>query len=136
MGGTVHQLPFRVLAISKLTSIKTNLQVKRKTKALSGIKTVWWFIVHAQESDLSALDAEWENVQLQAKWSLERCFMPSSVNGIAAPLPQHNTTGNTNPNPDKRDAQETSTGPISSARVCNAKCPWPCLCSTNSRNPH
>ena len=40
--------------------------------------------------------------------------MPSSANGNAAPLPQHNITGNTT-HPlvtDKSDTQESSTGPI------------------------
>ena len=78
---------------------------------------MWWFIVHGQESVLSALDTEWENVQLQTKRSLERCFMPSSANGNAAPLLQHNMSGNTtNPSVnDKSDAQESSTGPIQHA---------------------
>ena len=69
-------------AITKLTSIKASIRVKRKTKVIPGNKTMWWFVVHGQESVLSALDTEWEKVQLQTKWSLERCFMPSSVTSL------------------------------------------------------
>ena len=65
-------------AITKLTSVKTNLQVRRKTRVLPNNKSVWWFVIHGQESLLSTLDAEWDKVHLQTKWSLERCYMTGS----------------------------------------------------------
>ena len=54
---------------------------------------MWWVVVHGQKSVLSALDTEWEKVQLQTTWSLEQCFMGSSVTlsqygtGNVSPLP-------------------------------------------------
>ena len=63
--------------ITKLTSVQVMFRVKRKTKVLLNNKSMWWFVIHSEESVLSALDAEWEKVYLQTKWSLKRCYMPS-----------------------------------------------------------
>ena len=71
-------------AIAKLTSIKGKLNVKRKTKVSTNNKSVWWFVIHGQESILCTLDAEWEKVRFQTNWSLEQCFM-SSENDAANP---------------------------------------------------
>ena len=39
--------------IAKLTSIKDKLNVKRKTKVSTNNKSVWWFVIHGQESILA-----------------------------------------------------------------------------------
>ena len=38
-------------------------------------KSVWWYIVHADEEVLCDLETKWESIQLQLKWKLEHCFM-------------------------------------------------------------
>ena len=60
--------------IVKLVPAKLNLQVKHKTKRLTS-KTIWWFVVHGSEGDLTLLEQEWEKVHHQTPWSLQNCFM-------------------------------------------------------------
>ena len=64
--------------ISKLlpSQSKLSLTVKRKTKE-AGSKCIWWYVIHGSESDLTALENEWERVKLQTSWTLEPCFMPA-----------------------------------------------------------
>ena len=47
--------------IGKLLPMKFDLQVKRKTKQLAN-KTIWWFVVHGSETDLTLLERDWEKV--------------------------------------------------------------------------
>ena len=63
--------------IAKLVPTKLDLQVKRKTKRLTN-KTIWWFVVHGSEGDLTLLEQDWEKVQCQTLWSLQNCFMSSN----------------------------------------------------------
>ena len=55
--------------IGKLLPMKLDLQVKQKTKRLAN-KTIWWFVVHGSETDLTQLERDWEKVQHQTLWSL------------------------------------------------------------------
>ena len=64
--------------IVNLAKIGTNeLQVKRKYKFKGEGKVNWWFVVHAKEETLKALDAAWpQSVQsIQKHWKLEKCLM-------------------------------------------------------------
>ena len=52
------------------------LYVKRKDRVVAATnKSVWWYIVHADEEVLCDLETKWESIQLQLKWKLEHCFM-------------------------------------------------------------
>ena len=53
------------------------LRVKRKTKRLAN-KSVWWFVVHGSESDLTLLEKSWGKIQSQTLWTLQECFMPAA----------------------------------------------------------
>ena len=68
--------------LKKLTSVASKIAVKRKTrKHESSGKTRWWFLLKSDENVLNMLDTEWEGIQLQTKWKLERCSAPwSKVN--------------------------------------------------------
>ena len=72
--------------ISKIIPAKLDLQVKRKTKRLAN-KTIWWFVLHGSEGDLSLLDRDWEKVQHQTLWSLQNCFMSSDGCDMQPPPP-------------------------------------------------
>ena len=65
--------------ISKLTSTRLQLTIKRKTKELASNKMLWWFVVHGAERDLSTLETEWEKVHDQTLWKLQDCHMPAST---------------------------------------------------------
>ena len=64
--------------IAKVTEIKNELRIKRKTRSLLGNKLIWWFVIHCDEEILRMLDTEWEKVHAQMGWSLQCCYMPSS----------------------------------------------------------
>ena len=54
-----------------------SLQIKRKTICdQAGQILRWWFVLHAPEDVLTALDAVWEQIKLQTGWKLELCFKP------------------------------------------------------------
>ena len=60
--------------ISKVVPTKLDLRVKRKTKNIANnSKTVWWFVVHGSESDLTILEHDWDKVHQQTLWSLQDC---------------------------------------------------------------
>ena len=125
-------------SIDKLTSMKAKLHVRRKSKELSNKKSVWWFIVHGQESVLRVLDSEWEKVQAQTGWTLEQCYMPivhtdkdqpqpphshlpqesaaTSVSPLAAADDQHGPTPYSDPNVscEVQDSTQPSTAPSNS----------------------
>ena len=64
--------------IVNFVKIGTNeLQVKRKQKFKGEGRINWWFVVHAKEETLKALDAAWpQSVQsTQKHWKLEKCLM-------------------------------------------------------------
>ena len=63
--------------ISKLVPTTGALRVKRKTKRLAN-KSVWWFVVHCSESDLTLLEKSWGKIQSQTLWTLQECFMPAA----------------------------------------------------------
>ena len=69
------------LTISKLIPTKLDLRVKRKTKSMpNNAKSVWWFVVHGTEDDLTILERDWDKIHQQTLWSLQSYYMsPSSV---------------------------------------------------------
>ena len=62
--------------ISKLVTTRLDLRVKRKTKNLANnLKTLWWFVLHGSEADLTILERDWDKIQQQTLWSLQNCYM-------------------------------------------------------------
>ena len=72
------------ITIAKLLPVKLDFQVKHKTKKLAN-KTIWWFVVHGSEGDLTLLERDWEKVQHQTLWSLQNCFMSPKITMIMTP---------------------------------------------------
>ena len=73
-------------AISKIlpSGSKLKLTIKWKTKQL-GLKSIWWFVVHGTEHDMTVLEKEWEStIKIQTPWTLKPCFM-------VGPLPNVDT---------------------------------------------
>ena len=110
--------------IAKLFPAKLDLQVKRKTKRLAN-KTLWWFVVHGSEGDLTLLERDWENVQHQTLWSLQNYFMsPNKDDGremhpppLSLQEPTLPSAGSSSPSPsllnqDHQAPSETSTPSI------------------------
>ena len=42
-----------------------------ETKSLE--KSIWWFVIHADETVLSQLDVKWDYVNIQTSWILSQC---------------------------------------------------------------
>ena len=86
--------------ITKLSTVKNeSLKIKRKTIVNgAGQVTRWWFVIHAPESILKALDSEWIAIQLQTGWKLESCFKPvhasdaTKPSGYSCDVPSLSTT--------------------------------------------
>lgn len=56
------------------------LYVKHKDRVTAATnKSVWWYVVHADEKVLCDLESKWEPIQLQLKWKLEHCFMSKAA---------------------------------------------------------
>ena len=92
--GTMKACPPSVVlnTIAKVTEIKEELRIRRKSKNLSGNKLVWWFVLHCNEEVLCKLDGKWEKVQAQTGWRLQCCYMPSETQpgpNDATTDPQH-----------------------------------------------
>ena len=88
--------------ISKVVPTKLDLRVKRKTKNIANLKTVWWFVVHGSESDLTILEHDWDNVHQQTLWSLQDCYMittPPNSNESAVNTPIANSHTQPPPSP-------------------------------------
>ena len=51
-------------------------KVRRKFKKRDNGALQWWFLIRGDEADLLVLDQEWEAVQMQTSWKLERCHKP------------------------------------------------------------
>ena len=59
-------VPTVIKSITQLTSIGSNVQVKRKYKTNDKGKVVkWWYILQGEEALLNQLEQEWEKVELQ-----------------------------------------------------------------------
>ena len=63
--------------LKRLTSAGTKLFVKKK-KVLRAVVKKWWFIVRGKEEDLVQLQDEWEVVNTQTKWKIEKVSYYSS----------------------------------------------------------
>ena len=59
--------------ISRFCNIQ-GLKIRRKIRRneISG-KSIWWFVIHANEAVLSELDAKWDSVNVQTSWILNQC---------------------------------------------------------------
>ena len=79
--------------------------MKRKTKFIpQPERSQWWFVLHADESLLVALEEKWMSVCLQTSWKIEPCFKPAEVSteentpssvtpvNKSDPHPSHNTS--------------------------------------------
>ena len=82
------------------------VEVKRKTKVHPLThRTQWWFVLHANENLLVALEEKWASVHLQTSWKLEPCYKPvdnlqASVSDVAVhnPSPSHSNALMSDPN--------------------------------------
>ena len=63
-------------ALKKLTTVGSQVTIKRKHRQLASGHTRWWFVLRSEEEVLTQLEGEWERVGLQLAWKLEPCFMP------------------------------------------------------------
>ena len=62
--------------LQRLSKISEKFQVCRKFKKRDNGALQWWFLIRGDEADLLVLDQEWEAVQIQTSWKLERCHKP------------------------------------------------------------
>ena len=76
------------IAISRFCKVD-GLKIKRKSRINdhSG-KTIWWFVVHGDESKLCELENKWEQVSVQTLWELHPCYRPSSLATVTDSEPQ------------------------------------------------
>jgi hypothetical protein len=79
--------------ISKLIPTRVALKIKRKTKRL-GNKTVWWFVVHGSEKDLTMVEQAWDKVQSQTLWTIQDCYMPADSQNVSENLTNHTPSQN------------------------------------------
>ena len=77
--GTMRDCSSRaVLAVlQRLTTLAEKVEVRRKFKKKGDNRVQWWFLIRADESVLRLLEQEWEPVQTQTSWKLERCHKPA-----------------------------------------------------------
>ena len=112
--------------IAKLFPAKLDLQVKRKTKRLAN-KTLWWFVVHGSEGDLTLLERDWEKVQHQTLWSLQNCFMsPNKDDGremhpppLSLQEPTLPSAGSSSPSPSLLNQDHQAPSETSTSRPAN-----------------
>lgn len=73
--------------ITKLTSRKFTIEVKRKYKLVNGNKTVkWWHVLKGEEDVMVLLEKEWSKVKDRTSWSIEPCL--AFENNAQTPTPQ------------------------------------------------
>lgn len=84
-----------VKTVENVTSRFCNMQglrIRRKTRrnGTSG-RTIWWFVIHADEAVLSELDEKWDCVHVQTSWTLNQCTKPAdtTVVGPGGALTSH-----------------------------------------------
>ena len=60
------------------------LRIKRK-KGRNGAtgRTIWWFVIHADEAVLSKLDQKWDSVHVQTSWTLGQCTKPANTDEVS-----------------------------------------------------
>ena len=76
-------------AIARFCNVE-GLRIKRKTRMNSHTgKTIWWFVVHGDESTLRELDSKWECLHTQASWVLQPCTKPAHEVGDSQTLPSN-----------------------------------------------
>ena len=64
----------------RLTSIEASkMKLKRKSNTTKSNKERWWFVVHSDEGILTQLETQWQNVNLQTGWSIEKCTKPMDI---------------------------------------------------------
>ena len=91
--------------ISKLCKIKPGFKVKRKDQPGDSFhKPKWWFVIHADESDLAKLDSGWGVVSDHTSWKIQFCYKPAdSPNATQShddvPELQNNQAPQTHPAP-------------------------------------
>ena len=68
------------------------MKVNRKFAIFSSGKPKRWFILHADESTLLALEKDWEKVSLQTGWCIEHCTRPSDAAVATSVHPPSNSS--------------------------------------------
>ena len=70
---------------SAIRSAVDSVRVRRKTKEMSNGKVCWWPVLHDDEAKLRAIDAKWEQVELQTSWNPDPCFRLASTPNLQDP---------------------------------------------------
>lgn len=136
---TVPTCTTRAIAatISKLAGpTKLELRFKRKTKKARNNKTLWWFVVHGNENDLTTLENLWDKIQCQTLWQLQSCFKPlqSASESSDDPMSDPKRVGggnNTDDNQNKLDDSNTSVTESSTLMATDSQCSPAELSMTN-----
>ena len=86
--GTMRNCSNRTVltVLQRLSTVSEKVEIRRKFKKKGDNRVQWWFLIRAEETVLQQLEQEWELVQTQTSWKLERCHKPateqtSTVNG-------------------------------------------------------
>ena len=76
--GTMRSCTSRAVltTLQRMSKLSEKFQVRRKFKKRDNGALQWWFLIRGDEADLLVLDQEWEAVQMQTSWKLERCHKP------------------------------------------------------------
>ena len=76
--GTMRSCTSRAVltTLQRMSKLSEKFQVRRKFKKRDNGALQWWFLIRGDEPDLLVLDQEWEAVQMQTSWKLERCHKP------------------------------------------------------------
>ena len=80
--GTMRETTVRSVkgVISKLCKIESGFKVKQKDQPGDSLhKPKWWFVIHADESDLAKLDSGWGVVSDHTSWKLQLCYKPADL---------------------------------------------------------
>ena len=117
MGGTIREITVRSVTgvISKLCKIKSRFKVKRKDQPGDSLhKLKWWFVIHADESDLAKLDSGWGVVSDHTSWKLQFCYKPADSANVTQPHEdvlelQHDQARQTHPAPVSEPASPLTT---------------------------
>ena len=105
--GTMRESTVRSVkgVISKLCKIKPGFKVKRKDQPGDSFhKPKWWFVIHADESDLAKLDSGWGVVSDHTSWKIQFCYKPAdspnaTLSHADVPEFQNNQAPQTHPAP-------------------------------------
>ena len=115
--GTMRETTVRSVkgVISKLCKIESGFKVKREDQPGDSLhKPKWWFVIHADESDLAKLDSGWGVVSDHTSWKLQFCYKPADSPNVTQSHDdvldlQHDQVPQTHPAPVSEPASPLTT---------------------------